>query len=146
MAQKHIQLFDLIKVMFTNPGKYEKLGNIDKERNSFMINRVFSIQYPMQSHMLSRMGIKGIHIVDFWQRIARRNRRVPQWIYTKTKNNQTKTKPFKYTLKDPEVKWYMNKHQLSEKDWYLNLRFNRENLKKDLDYISKQINIQIKED
>lgn len=142
---KHIDLFKLIKIMFEDRRGYMKLTNMDKERNSFMCNRLFSIQFPMQAHMLSLNGLKGHHIVDFWQKIALRNNRVPPWIYTKTKNNQTKQKPFKYTMKDPEVEFLMKKRDWGVKDWEGNLTLNRDALKKELDRISKQINIQIKE-
>lgn len=141
---KHIDLFKLIKIMFENRREYEKLTNMDKERNSFMCNRIMSIAFPMQAHMLSLNGLKGHHIVDFWQKIAQRNNRVPTWIYTKTKNNQTKTKKFKYTLKDPEVEYFLRKRQWSVKDWEDNLLLNSDELKKELDKISKVINIQIK--
>lgn len=141
---KHINLFELMKIMYTSPQKYADLNDIDKERNAFMINRLHSINFPLQAHLLGRNGIKGIHLVDFWQKIAARNRRVPSWVYTKTKNNTTKTKPFKYTHTDDAAVFLLKKKEWSLQDWNLNVRFNTDELKKELDYIDKQINIEIK--
>lgn len=143
-GQKHIGLFELIKVMFTSPAKYADLNDIDKERNSWMCNRLMSINFPLQAHLLSKTGIKGIHLVDFWQKIASQQRRTPGWIYTKTKNNTTKVKPFKYSHKDDAALFLMKKREWSLKDWDLNVRFNAEELQKELDFISKQINTEIK--
>lgn len=141
---KHLGLFDLIKIMFSRNSSYDKLTNIDKERNSFMIQRRFAINFPMQAHLFSRTGIKGSAIVDYWNSIASRNTRTPGWMYIKTKDNQTKVKKFKYTLNDEEVKILIKKREWSTKDWEDNVLLNRAALETELKKIKKEISMDIK--
>ena len=48
-----MQLFDLVRVMFTNPKKYSDIKNSDKAKNHFMIQRFMSINYPAQAQQLN---------------------------------------------------------------------------------------------
>jgi S-layer protein (TIGR01564 family) len=133
---KGIELFDLVKIMFTNSSEYKKLKNVDKGRHSFLINRFFSIKYPSTAQSLNFGGVNGIVLVDLWQMVAMKYSKVPGWIYTKTK----KTEKEKEWYPDKEIaQIYMNRHQLTEKDLKDMIKFNPEETKKIFDKLKKQL-------
>ena len=111
-----MQLFDLVRIMFTNPKKYTELKNSDKAKNHFMIQRFMSINYPAQAQQLNRNGINGIGVIDTWQFITSRFKRVPGWIYTKT--NKTKKQQAKeFTYSSELVDLYLSKNEISRRDF-----------------------------
>jgi len=85
--------FDFIAVIFSDDNRYEQLNNADKQKHYFMTNRFFSIMYPVQACSFSVMDINGAAVCDSWRMIGKRYKRVPGWIYTKTKSaSKTTTK------------------------------------------------------
>jgi hypothetical protein len=133
-----MELFDLTKIIFTNPSQYQKLKNSEKSKHFFMINRFFSIKYPTTAQSLNRNGINPWAVVDLWQLVACRFQRVPGWIYTKTKKlNKEKT-----WTPNPEVsKLWMERNGLGERELNLAIKFNPEEMKKSFSLIEKQINL-----
>ena len=101
-----------------------------------MVQRFMSIQYPTTAQQLNRVGMNGWPIMDLWQMVASRFNRVPGWIYTKTKKA-----PSEKTWKpNPEVaKLWMERNNLSDKDFRDCLRFYPEEMKKTLSSLEKQI-------
>jgi len=113
-----MQLFDLVRVMFTSPKKYKEVKNNDKAKNQFMINRFMSIKFPQQAQLLNMNGINGIGVVDTWQFVTSKFNKVPGWIYTKTKKTKAQEKvEFKYA--DELVKVYLKANQIGRKDFEL---------------------------
>ena len=111
-----MQLFDLVRVMFTKPKEYNEVKNNDKAKNHFMINRFMAINWPVQSQLLNRNGINGIGVIDTWQFLTSRFKRVPGWIYTKTKKTKAQEKlEFKYSEELVEI--YLKVNQISLKDF-----------------------------
>ena len=99
-----MQLFDLVRVMFTKPKEYNEVKNNDKAKNHFMINRFMAINWPVQAQLLNRNGINGIGVIDTWQFLTSRFKRVPGWIYTKTKKTKAQEKlEFKYSEELVEI-------------------------------------------
>jgi hypothetical protein len=111
-----MQLFDLVRIMFTNPKKYTELKNSDKAKNHFMIQRFMSINYPAQAQQLNRNGINGIGVIDTWQFITSRFKRVPGWIYTKTKKTK-KQQAKEFTYSSELVDLYLSKNEISRRDF-----------------------------
>jgi len=131
-----MELFDFIKVMFTDPKKYSQLKNSDKSRHVFMIQRFMSIQHPTTAQQLNRVGMNAWAVVDLWQIVASRFKRVPGWIYTKTK----KAPSDKIWKPDPEVSAYWMKHnQVGERELKDAIRFNPEEMKRIFSSLEKQI-------
>jgi hypothetical protein len=131
-----MELFDFIKVMFTDGNKFQKIKNSDKARHFFMVQRFMSIQYPTTAQQLNRVGMNGWPIMDLWQMVASRFKRVPGWIYTKTKKAPSE----KIWKPNPEVaKLWMERNNLSDKDFRDCLRFYPEEMKKTLSSLEKQI-------
>lgn len=111
-----MQLFDLVRVMFTKPKEYNEVKNNDKAKNHFMINRFMAINWPVQAQLLNRNGINGIGVIDTWQFLTSRFKRVPGWIYTKTKKTKAQEKlEFKYSEELVEI--YLKVNQISLKDF-----------------------------
>lgn len=111
-----MQLFDLVRVMFTKPKEYNEVKNNDKAKNHFMINRFMAINWPVQAQLLNRNGINGIGVIDTWQFLTSRFKRVPGWIYTKTKKTKAQEKlEFKYSEELVEI--YLKVNQISRKDF-----------------------------
>jgi len=111
-----MQLFDLVRVMFTDPKKYKEVKNNDKAKNQFMINRFMAINFPEQAQLLNRNGINGIGVIDTWQFVTSRFKKVPGWIYTKTKKTKAQEqKEFKYS--EELVSLYLKINEISRKDF-----------------------------
>ena len=134
--QNKIELFDLVKIMFTDSKKYNDISNIAKSRHSFLINRFFAIKYPSTAQSLNFSGVNGIVLVDLWQMVASKYTKVPGWIYTKTKKSEDK----KEWYPDKELaKIYMDAHKITERDLKLMIKFNQEEVKKIFDKLKRQI-------
>ena len=131
-----MELFDFVKVMFSDPKKYSQLKNSDKARHFFMVQRFMAIKHPSTAHQLNRVGMNGWAVMDLWQMVASRFKRVPGWIYTKTKKA-----PSEKTWKpDPEAaKFWMERNGMGEREFKEAIRFNPDEMKKIISSIEKQI-------
>ncbi len=133
-----VELFDLVKIMFSDPNKYQKLSANDRGRNFFMIQRFMSIKFPTTAQQLNRNGINPIAVVDLWQLVASRFSKVPGWIYTKTK----KVTVEKQWKPNPEIATiWMQKNSIGERELNECIKFNPEGMKKILKEMEKQINL-----
>lgn len=131
-----LQLFDFIRVMFSDPKTYSELKNSDKAKHYFMTQRFMAIKFPATSQQLNRVGINPSAVVDLWQIVCSRFNRVPGWIYTKTK----KVSVEKTYVPDPEAsRLWMSKNELGERDLKMAIQFYPEEMKKTLKSIEKQI-------
>lgn len=134
-----MNLFHLIKLMFTNPSEYKKLKASDKSGNHFMVQRMMAINFPIQSQQLNRNGINGSAVVDTWQQVGSRFSKVPGWIYTKSKPSAKKEKVWK---PDPELaKFYMKKNNIGPREFNEIIKYNTKELKSYFKKIEKQINV-----
>ena len=131
-----MELFDFVKVIFTDPKKYSTLRNVDKSRHFFMVNRFFAIKYPITAQALNRTGINGWAVMDLWQIVASRFSKVPGWIYTKTK----KVASEKVWKPNPEVaSIWMQRNNVGERELKEAIRFYPEEMKKTFSSLEKQI-------
>ena len=82
-----MQLFDIVKNIFsTNDKNWKSVGRIDKSRNFFMVNRIMSIQFPIQANQFNKLKVTPPPVVDWWRdTLSHRFSKPPVWIYTKTK-------------------------------------------------------------
>ena len=103
-----------------------------------MVNRFMAIQYPVIANRLNKIGTAAANVVDSWHIIASRYTRVPMWIYTKL-NKQTKVNNVSYDPDPEALKIYLNKYQISSRDFKLALKFKPESIIKEIEYIEKQI-------
>lgn len=133
-----MELFEFVKVLFTDPTRFSKIKSSDKGRHFFMVQRFMSIKFPTTAQQLNRVGMNGSAVMDLWQMIGMRfNGRVPGWIYTKTKKVEKNEKIYK---PDPEAaKIWMQRNGLTERDLKDAIRFYPDDMKKIISSIEKQI-------
>lgn len=117
--------FQIIQNFF-NVNEYKKVTKIDKIRNAFMINRLCSINFPLQAALLSMHKNNPIHLIDFWQYyLSKYYKKAPPWLYIKTKADKVKQKEklkdqdkvIKYTDIDSDlIRFFCKINQCSEKE------------------------------
>ena len=105
--------FDIIKAFHTS--EWKKISDRDKSRNFFMINRILSIAYHLQTNSFNDIKIRPEKAVDFWKLfISHQNKKTPQWIWTKTVKGEKEKDNSKY--KDEILEFIKNKHQISNRE------------------------------
>ena len=62
MAQQS-EFFEILKSIFNDKQSFEDYSDLTLSRNSFMINRLMSIQYPLQANVLNILHINSADIV-----------------------------------------------------------------------------------
>ena len=89
-----MELFDIIKNIFNQKEDvWKNVSKNDKSRNFFMINRIMSIQFPMQAHQFNKLKVSPPYVVDWWRNtLNTRFTKVPTWIYTKTQKSEKSKK------------------------------------------------------
>ena len=89
-----MELFTLIKNIFSSDDKvWKTVGKFDKSKNFFMVNRIMSIQFPIQANQFNKLKVVSPPVVDWWRdNLSHRYSKPPTWIYTKTKKLE-KQKP-----------------------------------------------------
>lgn len=137
-SKKTESAYDVAKRMFTDSNeKWETLTDYEKTKNSFMINRIFAIQYPVSANNLNALKTNGVGIVDTWRRIALGWRGVPKWVYTKTDKLEDENPLKKY--KRDTILYYTREHECSERDMYDMYLLNGNEFLEHLNYIEKYI-------
>ena len=132
----HNNLFDFIKIMFTNPKEYSTIRNTTKSKHFFLVQRFFAIKHPTAAQSLNRVGINPWAVVDLWQIVGSRFNRVPGWIYTKTKKVESE----KVWKPNAEVaKIWMQRNGVGERELRESIRFYPEEMKKIFKSLEKQI-------
>lgn len=113
-----MQLFDIVKNIFsTNTKTWKSVGKIDKSRNFFMINRIMSIQFPIQANQFNKLKVNPPLVVDWWRdTLSHRFSKPPTWIYTKTKKADKVEKDD--SVKDyPEIESFVReKYKVTKRD------------------------------
>jgi hypothetical protein len=89
-----MELFDIIKNIFNQKEDvWKNVSKNDKSRNFFMINRIMSIQFPIQAHQFNKLKVSPPYVVDWWRNtLNTRFTKVPTWIYTKTQKSEKSKK------------------------------------------------------
>ena len=131
------KLFDYIKVFFENQEEYNKINDLQKAKHYFMLNRFMSIKYPIQALGFSNMRINGSAVSDCWHIVANQYKRVPGWIFTKTKSQTSKVA--QYEPDDDVLAFYLKRTMLSDKDYTFLKKMYPEELKVELKALEKQM-------
>ena len=116
---KAVSPFDIIKMMFTDVASFNNLSNLILSKNFFMINRIFSIMFPMQAQCFNNLDINQAEVIRAWQKFATAKLgygRVPGFVYTKgAKASQEQNKIDNISKEDKEQ--YCKHYQISLKDF-----------------------------
>jgi hypothetical protein len=136
-----IELFDLIKIIFTNPEKYKEITRGEKQKNYFIINRRFAINFPLQANALQHIKINQAAVIDFWQRFLRKQYKfVPGWIYTKGVKKTQEIKEKKLNVSDNLITEYAKYFQIDRKSILDALEFYPEKMIYELKQFEKILN------
>lgn len=112
-----MQLFDIVKNIFsTNNKTWKSVGRNDKSRNFFMINRIMSIQFPIQANQFNKLRVSPPPVVDWWRdTLSHRFSKPPVWIYTKTK--KVEKEDVSKVKESPEVESFIReKYKVTKRD------------------------------
>lgn len=83
---KTLSPFDIITLIFTNIEEFNNLSDTILDKNFFIINRVFSIKYPLQAAIFNKLTINTAQVIRAWSRFILMHEkygRVPYFVYTK---------------------------------------------------------------
>lgn len=111
-----MELFDFIKVIFTNPTEYSSLTPGEKRKHYFMCQRRFAIQFPMQANALQNLKINQAAVIDFWQVFLRKQYKyVPGWMYTKGIKKAQAIKEKQISVSNEVIKEYCRYFKVDSK-------------------------------
>ena len=137
-----MELFDIIKNIFNQKHEvWKTISKIEKSRNFFMINRIMSIQFPIQAHQFNKIKVSPPFVVDWWRdTLSNRFSKPPSWIYTKTKKGSKKISN-NYEVSEEVEDFIRNKFQLSKRDLVQLKTFYPDRYVKWIQDISEQLGI-----
>lgn len=137
---------DLFKVI---DGVFDKevfatLTNKDLKGCAFNVQRLMSIQYPVQAANLNMMGINSADVVKSWHfQLENRFTRTPQWTKVGTAKERAAYQKTHKTVKMPErrlIVQYINHHGLDSGEFEYLKKINPEELVKEIKALDKAIN------
>ncbi len=102
-----MELFDFIKIIFTNSTEYKNILPGEKRKHFFMCQRRFAINFPLQANALQHLKINQAAVIDFWQRfLTKQYRYVPSWMYIKGVKKSQIVKEQKLNISNELIKEY----------------------------------------
>jgi hypothetical protein len=136
-----MQLFDFIKIIFTNSDEYDKCTKGEKRKQYFMCQRRFSINFPMQANALQHLKINQAAVIDFWHLFLQKQyKHVPGWMYTKGIKKAKKEKENKQHISEKTINTYCKYFKIDRKSIYDALEFYPDEILKELKDFEKMIN------
>lgn len=113
-----MDLFDVIKTLFKKGKAWEEVGNNDKVKNFFMINRIMSIQFPVQANQFNHTKIIPRPVIDWWHdTMSNYYSKTPPWIFTKTKKKEGKDeKKVDFSDYEETEKFVMKRFEVSKRE------------------------------
>lgn len=122
---KALSPFDIITLMFTNINEFNTLTDTILDKNFFIINRVFSIKYPLQATVFNKLGINTAQVIKAWANFIVSKEgygRVPYFVYTKgAKKSKETTIKKTDNISTDSILEYCKRYHISLKD-YNNLK------------------------
>lgn len=105
--------YEIIKAF--NTKEWDGIKDKDKAKNLFMINRIMSINFPLQANSFNHIKIQPEKVVDFWKVfISHYYKKTPQWVWTKTqKGGKESTSP---EYKEEIIDFIKEKYQISNRE------------------------------
>ena len=113
--------FDIINMIFTNYEEFNKLSDLILEKNFFIINRIFSIKYPLQGNIFNTKYINTAKVIRAWALFITSKEgygKTPYFIYTKgsKKTNESNNK-LQNNLDKTLIKEYCKRYHITLKDF-----------------------------
>lgn len=108
-------LFEFINGMFSKPEEFKKTKMHERGKHFFMVNRLSSINFPVQAAAFNHIKINPGQAVSFWQELlSKRYNRTPSWMYVKTKKDKEK-KAAALDVSEEVIRSYCEVHKISRK-------------------------------
>lgn len=109
-------LFDFINGMFARPAEFKKIKMHERGKHFFMVNRLMSIQFPVQAAAFNHIKINPSQVVTFWQEmLSRKYSRTPGWMYVKTRKEKEAKKTLQH-VDDETIHKYCEHNKISRRD------------------------------
>jgi hypothetical protein len=109
-------LFEFINGMFSKPEEFKKTKMHERGRHFFMVNRLSSINFPVQAAAFNHIKINPAQAVTFWQELlSKRYNRTPSWMYVKTKKEKEK-KAAALSVTEEVLRTYCEVHKISRRN------------------------------
>ena len=136
-----MELFEFTKILFENPGEWQNVPPGEKRKHYFLVNRRFSIQFPMQANALQHLKISQVGVMDFWQQFMRKQyKRTPGWMYTKGVKKAKEVKEKKINVSEKLIDQYCKKMRIEKKSVNEALEFFPDLMINELKAYEKMIN------
>lgn len=133
-----MQLFELTKILFSSPTQWASVSRGDKKKNHFMVNRLMSIQYPLQAQAFNNLKINPVSTLDSWQKfLSKMYNKVPYWMYTKGAKKKKEEKQKKLNIKESTILLYAKKNNLDLKSVRDSIKFFPTEMSKELKRFEK---------
>jgi hypothetical protein len=141
-----MQLFDIVKLIFSNKeSEWKTVGRNDKSKNFFMINRIMSINFPIQANQFNKLKVTPSPVVDWWhETLSPRFTRTPQWVFTKTKKSGNSEKSDEKKNLEAIEDFIRSKYNISCRDLQTLRKFYPDKYQKWIDDVAEQIGTQTK--
>lgn len=112
-----MELFDIIKTIFKSDKDWKNVGRNDKVRNFFMINRIMSIQFPVQANQFNHIRISQKPVIDWWHNtLSSYYSKQPPWIFTSTKKKPKINEPKIAEAYDQAEFLVIEKYEISKRE------------------------------
>ncbi len=109
-------LFEFINGMTGNPEEFKKTKMHERGKHFFMVNRLCSINFPLQASYFNHIKINPGQAVTFWQSLlSQRYNRTPGWMYVKTRKEKEAKKALQ-PVTDEIIKRYCEAHKISRRE------------------------------
>jgi len=131
-----MKLFEYLKIVFGTDAQWDKLTSYDKSKNSFMLNRMLSAQFPIQANMFNQLKTDPVGTAECWRIVGSKFTRVPGFIYTKVSKKSVKKK---WDPNQEVVNEYLKLNQIGNREFQEALKFNPKEIKKSIDNLEKQM-------
>ena len=105
-----------------------------------MLQRFMAIKHPVTANVFNINKVNPWAVVDCWHLIGSQYTKVPGWIYTKTKATKKESTKKEFVPEDSTVDYYLQKTEMSIRDYKDALKFNKELLLNELKMLEKQMN------
>lgn len=128
------EFFDIINSIFLDKEKFNTYSDLTLDRNSFMVNKTMSINYPFQANALNVSKISGSNILKSWNIFIPQQYRTPSFIYTKGANKVKTEKEKKASMpKKDDILEYCSTYNISYKVVMDAMKFYKEEMIKEIE-------------
>jgi len=114
--KKKSELFEMIKMMFEQPAKFADLSIHEKSKYFFMMNRFFSVKFPIQAQYFNHIKISPGNAVQIWADMLRPLfNTTPQFIFDAIRGTKKKKKEKAlHKIEAETISYYAQRNQTSE--------------------------------